>query len=44
MEGFGRVDRIGERQSTSLGELPLEIPQDDHKFERLGVPARPLDL
>ena len=28
----------------NLGELLLEIPQDDREFERLSLPSRPLDL
>ena len=30
-------------QKPTLGELLLEIPQDDGEFQRLSLPARPLD-
>ncbi len=36
--------RLDRSQAPSLGELLLEIPQDDREFERLSVAARPQDL
>ena len=39
-----RLRHLEETQAPSLAELLLEIPQDDQEFDRLTLPARPLDL
>ena len=41
---YERLCRLEKSHAPSLGELLLEIPQDDHEFQRLSIPARPLDL
>ena len=43
-EEYDRLRRLERTQAPSLGELLLEIPQDDYEFERLSISARPLDL
>ena len=44
VEEYDRLRRLEKAQAPSLSELLLEMPQDDGEFERLSVPARPLDL
>ena len=44
VEEYDRLRRLERSQAPSLGELLLEIPQDDEEFERLSVAARPLNL
>jgi len=43
-EEYERLCRQGVADAPSLGELLLEVPQDDGEFERLPLRARPLDL
>ena len=43
-EEYERLCRLEKSDAPTLGELLLEIPQDDLEFERLPIPARPLDL
>ena len=40
---YERLRRLDKSQAPTLSELLLEIPQDDGEFERLSLPARPLD-
>lgn len=42
-EEYERLCRLERADAPSLGELLLEIPQDDREFERMSLPARPLD-
>ena len=44
VEEYERLRRMERSQAPTLGELLLEIPQDDEEFERLSIAARPLDL
>ena len=41
---YDRLCRLERADAPSLGELLLEIPQDDQDFDRLSLPARQLDL
>ena len=41
---YERLCRLEKANAPTLGELLLEIPQDDQEFERLSLPARPLDF
>ena len=41
---YERLCRLDKSDAPSLGELLLDIPQDDESFERMSFPARPLDL
>ena len=41
---YERLRRLEKADAPTLGELLLEIPQDDHDFERMSIPARSLDL
>ncbi len=43
-EEYERLCRLEGAGAPTLGELLLEIPQDDREFERMSLPARPLDL
>ena len=43
-EEYERLCRLEKSDAPTLGELLLEIPQDDQEFERLSVATRPLDL
>ena len=43
-EEYERLCRLEKADAPTLGELLLEIPQDDQEFERLSLPARPVDL
>ena len=43
-EEYERLCQLEKAQAPTLGELLIEIPQDDQEFERLPLPARPLDL
>ena len=43
-EEYDRLCRLESSQAPTLGELLLEIPQDDQEFERLPMSNRPLDL
>ena len=44
VDEYERLRRLEKAEAPTLGELLLEIPQDDQEFERINVPARPLDL
>ena len=43
-EEFERLCRLERSAAPTLGELLLDMPQDDQDFERLSLPARSLDL
>ena len=43
-EEYDRLCRLERSHAPTLGELLLEIRQDDQEFERMSIPARPLDL
>ena len=43
-EEYERLRRMEKSNAPTLGELLLEIPQDDQEFERLSLPSRPQDL
>ena len=43
-EEYDRLCRLEKSNAPTLGELLLEIPQDDQEFDRMFLPARPLDL
>ena len=43
-EEFERLCRLERSGAPTLGELLLDMPQDDQDFERLSLPARSLDL
>jgi prevent-host-death family protein len=43
-EEYDRLCRLERAHAPTLGELLLEIPQDDQEFERLPMSNRPLDL
>ena len=44
VEEYERLCRLEMASAPSLGELLLEIPQDDGEFERLQLEPRTLDL
>ena len=41
---YDRLCRLEVSQAPTFSELLLQIPQDDEEFERLPIPARPVDL
>ena len=41
-EEYERLCSLEKSNAATLGELLLEIPQDDQEFKRLSIPARPL--
>lgn len=43
-EEYERLCRLEKATVPSLVQLLLEFPQDDGVFERLSLPARPLDF
>ena len=43
-EEYERLCRLERADAPTLGGLLLEIPQDDRDFERMSLPARPMDL
>ena len=43
-EEYERLCRLERADAPTLGGLLLEIPQDDRDFERMSLPARPIDL
>ena len=43
-EEYERLCRLEKADAPTLGELLLQIPQDDQEFQRLSLGARPLDL
>lgn len=44
VDEYDRLCRLEKTNAPTLAELLLAIPQDDQEFERLPLPARPLDL
>ncbi len=44
VDEYDRLCRLEKANAPTLAELLLAIPQDDQEFERLPLPARPLDL
>ena len=44
VDEYERLRRLEKADAPTLGELLLEIPQDDQDFERMSIPARSLDL
>lgn len=44
VEEYDRLRRAERYQAPSLGELLLEIPQDDSEFERIPIAPRQTDL
>ena len=43
-EDYERLSRLEKANAPTLGELLLEIPQDDLEFERIPLLDRSLDL
>ena len=43
-EEYDRLCRLERADAPTLGELLLEMPQDDREFDRLPLTTRPLDL
>ena len=43
VDEYKRLRLLDNADAPTLGELLLEIPQDDHGFERMSIPARFLD-
>ena len=43
-EEYERLCRLETSGAPTLGELLLEVPQDDAQFERLSLARRPLDF
>ena len=43
-EEYERLCRLERVDAPTLGELLLEIPQDDGEFDRLALPERQVDL
>ena len=41
---YDHLCRLERFHAPTLGELLLEIPQDDQEFDRMSIPARPLNL
>ncbi len=44
VDEFERLCRLDYASAPTLGRLLAAIPQDDEEFERLHMPARPVDL
>ena len=44
VDEYERLRRLERPEAPTLGELLLEIPQDDQDFERMSISSRPLDL
>ena len=44
VDEYERLCRLDDATAPTLARLLLEIPQDDLEFERLPLPARPLEL
>ena len=44
VDEYERLRRLERAGAPTLGELLLEIPQDDQDFERMSISSRPLDL
>lgn len=43
VDEYDRLCRLEKANAPTLAELLLAIPQNDQEFERLPLPARPLD-
>ena len=43
-EEYHRLCLLERSDAPSLGQLLLEIPQDDQKFDRISLPARQFDF
>ncbi len=43
-EEYERLCRLEESRAPTFSELLLEMPQDDHDFDRLGIAHTPVDL
>ena len=41
---YDRLCRLERSHAPTLGELLLEMPQDDQEFQRLTIPSRQLDF
>ncbi len=41
VDEYERLRQLEEADTPTLGGLLLEIPQDDHDFEWMSIPARP---
>ncbi len=44
VDEYERLRMLDSAAAPTLARLLLEIPQDDGEFERLPLPARPLEL
>jgi len=44
VDEYERLRRLERAEAPTLGELLLEIPQDDQDFERMNFSTHPLDL
>lgn len=44
VDEYERLCHLEQAHAPTFAELLLDIPQDDQEFERLSLPARPLDL
>ena len=44
VDEYERLCRLEKANAPTLAELLLDIPQDDQEFERIPLPARPLNL
>ena len=44
VEEYERLRRLERSDAPTLGDLLLEMPQDDGEFERLSLPTRQLDF
>ena len=41
---YERLRRLEKSKAPTFADLLLEIPQDDEEFDRLRLPARPVEL
>ncbi len=44
VEEYERLSLLEREKAPTFARLLLDIPQDDGEFERLPIPARPLDF
>ena len=44
VEEYDRLRRLERSDAPTLGDLLLEMPQDDGEFERLSLPTRQVDF
>ena len=44
VEEYERLRRLERADAPTLGDLLLEMPQDDGEFERLSLPTRQVDF